>query len=420
MSQPYSSFHRALFEQHPAATLLVDPASLDILDANPAAAAMYGYGREVLCRMTVADLTAAAPGVVRQRLQAARAGTRNPFSVRQRTASGALQDAEIHASTLRTEAGECLCCTVRDVTERVQHVRALEEYRTFFNHLPVAFYRATPGPEGRFLRINPAMARLLGADSPEQLMDRSIASLYVDPADRSSFSDALLERGELFRHEMEMRTLNDRTIWVADTAYLHRDAEGRQVFDGVLEDITRRRELELEMAHQATHDELTGLYNRRWADVLLDQEIHRAERYHTPFAVLMFDLDHFKRVNDTHGHAQGDIVLTRIAQEVLAQVRDTDFVARWGGEEFLVLLPGTDSEGARKLGEKLREAVAAIQLARVGQVTISIGSACHLPGEGPDELLHRLDDALYAAKDGGRNQLVEARRLADSCVNCDR
>ena len=419
MSQPYASFHHALFEQHPAATLLVDPAGLDILDANPAAATLYGYGREMLCRMTLADLADAAPGAVRQHLQAACAGTRNPFSVRQRTAWGALQDAEIHASTLRTDAGECLCCTVRDVTERMQHLRALEEYRTFFNHLPVAFYRATPGPEGRFLRINPAMARLLGSDSPEQLMDRSIASLYVDPADRVKFSDALLERGELLRHEMEMRTLNDRTIWVADTAYLHRDADGRQVFDGVLEDITRRRELELELAHQAAHDQLTGLYNRRRAEMLLDQEIHRAERYHNSLSVLMFDLDHFKRVNDNHGHAQGDAVLARIAREILAQVRDTDAVARWGGEEFMVLLPGTDAEGARKLAEKLRKAVAAIQLAQVGQVTISIGTACYLPGEGEDSLLHRLDEALYAAKGAGRNRLVDAAHLTDSCVNGD-
>lgn len=400
------ALYRETFEEHPAIKLLLDPATGGIHDANPAAAAFYGYGREAMQCMNVERLETHPAGALRRHIDAVRHRHQDHCVAEHRLASGDVRDVEIESALMRVGGREYIYAIVHDITERVRYQRALEDYRAFFNHLPVAFYRAMPGPEGRFLRVNPAMVRLFEAPSAEALMEIPIASLYADAGGRQHFSDTLLAQGEVLRHEIRMRTLEGNTIWVADTAHLHQDEDGRQVFDGVLEDITRRRQLEQELAHQAAHDELTGLYNRRWANSLLQNEIQRVERYGHRFAALMFDLDHFKTVNDTHGHAMGDAVLTQVVRVVTDHLRETDLPGRWGGEEFLVLLPGTDAAGMRHLAECLRAEVAELEFPGVGVVTISIGCAGYRPGEGADAFLGRLDDALYAAKNAGRNRVV--------------
>lgn len=400
------ALYRETFEEHPAIKLLLDPASGCIHDANPAAAAFYGYRREALQRMDVERLETHPAGALRRHLEAVRRHHQDHCTAQHRLASGDVRDVEIESALMMVGGREYVYAIVHDITERARYQHALEDYRTFFNDLPIAFYRATPGPEGRFLRVNPAMVRLFDAPSADALEAVSVSSLFADPGGRQHFSDTLLAQGEVFRHEIRMRTLQGDTIWVADTAHLHQDEDGRQVFDGVLEDITRRRQLEQELAHQATHDELTGIYNRRWANSLLQNEIQRVERYGHRFAALMFDLDHFKAVNDTHGHAMGDAVLTQVVRVVGDHLRETDLPGRWGGEEFLVLLPGTETAGMRHLAECLRAEVADLEFPGVGVVTISIGCAGYRPGEGADAFLGRLDDALYAAKNAGRNRVM--------------
>ncbi|MFT3858806.1 MAG: diguanylate cyclase [Aquabacterium sp.] len=175
----------------------------------------------------------------------------------------------------------------------------------------------------------------------------------------------------------------------------------------------RTRELEranAELAHLARKDGLTGLYNRRAADDRMDEECARHQRYGQAFSLLLLDIDHFKRINDSFGHAVGDEALRHVAHCLTALCRDADFVARFGGEEFLVLLPQTHLEGAVQAGEKLRLAIAALDVPQVGHVTVSIGAA-ELSGGMPTslrDLLKRADDALYEAKAGGRNRVVAA------------
>jgi diguanylate cyclase (GGDEF)-like protein len=161
-------------------------------------------------------------------------------------------------------------------------------------------------------------------------------------------------------------------------------------------------------------DSLTGLRNRRYADEVLAIEVLRARRYRSPLSVLMADVDHFKRVNDEHGHAAGDEVLRGVADRLRETLRATDVGARYGGEEFLVILAQNDSEGAALFGERWREAVAAVGFALPGgrgvSVTISVGVASFAPGIGTGpELVAEADAALYAAKQTGRNR-VELRR----------
>ncbi len=155
-------------------------------------------------------------------------------------------------------------------------------------------------------------------------------------------------------------------------------------------------------------DRLTGLYNKGKFNEVLQQEIQRAKRYKRPLSLIIFDIDHFKKINDTYGHKVGDEVLKELANIIKKNIRKTDFAARWGGEEFVILAPETNLEGAKKLAEKLRQAVENHKFPTVGKVTISLGVAQLEPDEKPEDFIVRADMALYKAKEGGRNRVEVA------------
>ena len=163
--------------------------------------------------------------------------------------------------------------------------------------------------------------------------------------------------------------------------------------------------------HQAFHDALTGLYNRRYLDDLLPNAIQHAHATHTPVSVLILDVDHFKQFNDTCGHAAGDALLRAMGVVLASNTAEQDTACRWGGEEFVVVLPGLDVERAVERAEQLREAVQQLALMYNGQplgtITVSIGIAT-FPVHGKQHLLQAADAALYAAKRNGRNQVVVA------------
>ena len=161
----------------------------------------------------------------------------------------------------------------------------------------------------------------------------------------------------------------------------------------------------------ATRDELTGLINRRAMLDLMALEHRRSLRSGRPLLLAQLDIDHFKPINDQHGHAAGDRALQAFAGTVRASVRDCDVLARWGGEEFVLMLTDTSADHARELLERIRQAVQALEIAHSAgslQLTVSIGLAQHLPGETVEHTLERADQALYRAKALGRNRVVVA------------
>ena len=170
----------------------------------------------------------------------------------------------------------------------------------------------------------------------------------------------------------------------------------------------------------ATFEGLTGLYRREAVLDILDREWSRSVRYDRPLAIALADLDRFKTINDRQGHLVGDVVLQRVAAELKGQLRETDFIGRFGGEEFLLVLPETEIEGAALLAEKIRARIEELSIplddGGVLRVTISIGVASRreVQGDGHTRarpLLSAADGALYAAKHGGRNR-VEAAKSA--------
>jgi diguanylate cyclase (GGDEF)-like protein len=157
---------------------------------------------------------------------------------------------------------------------------------------------------------------------------------------------------------------------------------------------------------EATHDALTGLWNRRAILENLERELARAERQRTPVTVVMADLDHFKRINDTHGHPVGDAALRETAARIGGAVRPYDFVGRYGGEEFLIVAPGLDGGGARELAERIRGLFAAAPIVAPGlelAITLSLGVTSLRGGARVGDVLSAADVALYEAKAAGRN-----------------
>jgi len=163
----------------------------------------------------------------------------------------------------------------------------------------------------------------------------------------------------------------------------------------------RNRKLE----HLAARDKLTNLYNRWKLDERFALEILRAERYDRPLSIIILDLDHFKTVNDTHGHPAGDLVLAETAARMQANLRKSDVLGRWGGEEFLIICPETDIDTAMKLAERLRAACETRDFPVTGPLTASFGVATHRQGRRAKEILLAADIAMYRAKNTGRNRV---------------
>ncbi|HEX7603882.1 MAG TPA: diguanylate cyclase, partial [Polyangiaceae bacterium] len=176
------------------------------------------------------------------------------------------------------------------------------------------------------------------------------------------------------------------------------------------DEVKNLRERVFTLERLAAIDHLTGAWNRAHFDRLIDGELARGAASRQPVSLVLLDVDHFKKINDTFGHAVGDSVLRELAQLVQARTRASDVLFRWGGEEFAVLASSAGHRGAERLAENLCRTVAAHSFPTVGTVTVSLGVAEYVGDEGAEGLFKRLDAALYAAKDGGRNRVVVDRQ----------
>lgn len=248
------------------------------------------------------------------------------------------------------------------------------------------------------------------------LLSWVVASRLSQPLERLATLARRIEKGdegvtlEVGAGSVELRHLVDALRGMAATL-IHRrealEASNRDLEHKVAERTAELARLNDELRDQARRDALTGLPNRLAANERLRDEFVRMRRSRKGYAVLVADIDHFKRINDSHGHPAGDAVLRHVAAVLKAALRESDFVARFGGEEFLLLLPATSVDDACRVGEKIRRAVEASPTAAVGVVTMSIGLAMAQPDHEDEDAAVRLADAmLYEAKRAGRNRLV--------------
>ena len=192
--------------------------------------------------------------------------------------------------------------------------------------------------------------------------------------------------------------------------------------DELQDEIIKRKRAIDELAVLAETDPLTTLLNRRKFNELLDYEVHRSQRYQTDLSIITCDIDHFKRINDHYGHNEGDSVLKAFSVKMTENIRDIDILARWGGEEFMILMPNTNLETASMVAEKLRKITELTSIGKVGSLTASFGVTHYKQGDSTESFIKRVDDALYKAKDNGRNavETTECRKSTAGSVHSHR
>lgn len=213
--------------------------------------------------------------------------------------------------------------------------------------------------------------------------------------------------GNSFGRQIEIDTPEGR-LWFELSASLKESSATTNHYIMISRNITDRKKLELELDHLSNHDTLTDLYNRRVLEKLLNQDIQRAQRYHHPLSVFMLDIDNFKAVNDKKGHAVGDFVLKQISKVMVDAIRDTDYVVRYGGEEFVIVLPEIPLAKAEILAQRLRNKIAQTVISSQDgasfSITVSIGVSTFTDKiNSLDKLITSADSAMYLAKESGRN-----------------
>jgi len=201
----------------------------------------------------------------------------------------------------------------------------------------------------------------------------------------------------------------DGSEFVNSTSIFKLGSKNERYYAAIVRDISENKRTEEELLRLAATDPLTGAFNRREFTALADRESLRAQRYHHALSIMMLDLDHFKKLNDTYGHAAGDKALQRFTTLCCNALRNVDIFGRWGGEEFVALLPETPADGAATIAERLRKMVADTVVNFNGHkitFTVSIGIAQYRDGETSiDAPLSRADAAVYDAKKAGRNRI---------------
>jgi diguanylate cyclase (GGDEF)-like protein/PAS domain S-box-containing protein len=308
----------------------------------------------------------------------------------------------------------------RDISEQKRAIEALKaremQLATLMDNLPGMAYRCLNDDDLTMKFVSSGCKKLTGYESSALIDNRDISfASIIHEDDRTCIARQVshaLGRKRPFAMEYRIRRRDGSVIWVWE--------QGRAVevgpdlfFEGIILDNNQRKVMEQKLERMASHDPLTGLYNRRELEQQLDDEIVRSRRYAHPLSLLLLDVDHFKNINDQYGHLAGDEVLRQLSRLLQSSVRTVDYVARYGGEELVIVLPEIAEDEAFAMAERIRRTVQAKQISiadnkQVG-VTVSIGVAT-FPIHGSDipRLFKKVDEAMYLAKQRGRNRTVSA------------
>ena len=329
-----------------------------------------------------------------------------------------------------------------DITERKRIEQSLQEIRSRLHLLSdnletAALYVYSHDVQGQphFEYLSAGMEKLTGIKVEDGLRDAANLHALILPEYRPRLIELeIRSKGDLESFEIEVRQRHAMTgeiHWALLRSTPRRRPDGSTVWYGVQMDITARKRseqlleaanedlrryvkeiehLQAELREQSLHDPLTGLHNRRYLNETLGREMIQAERENLPVSIILADIDHFKKINDTYGHQAGDIVLIEIACLIKEHARGSDIICRYGGEEFLLVLLNTMPDAAAKRADEIRQRAAALRIHHEQEtimVTISFGLATYPDhGTNAEELIIKADHALYQSKHAGRNRVT--------------
>jgi diguanylate cyclase (GGDEF)-like protein/PAS domain S-box-containing protein len=340
-------------------------------------------------------------------LQAAKAGSSaQGLECMMRRADGAPFPVRLVTSPIRV--GEGVQGAVLSFTDLTKEREREDQVADLINSVPGVVFQATMTSKGHFRAtyFNAAAPGFLGGPKDADLTSPAVLSSLLP---RSSWVGLLrslktsARKLHLWEQEFQIGA-RDGGKWFLGRAKTRLQSNGEVAFTGVLIDITDRKRLEARLEAAALTDSLTGLGNRRHFEQALRNSAERHSASSRPYALMIVDIDHFKQLNDRYGHDVGDDTLRNVAEILRLRARKVDCVARWGGEEFAVLLPDTGLDMASALANDIRSLVAAAEFP-AGGLSISIGVGEVITGEDPNTFFRRVDAALYRAKANGRNRV---------------
>jgi len=380
-----------------------------ITQINDTELALLGYARdEVVGKMPVeAFIAPACKPIAAMRLEAIRRGQVLPPQDADLLAKdGRLVSVRLTSMPVFDEQGRFIAS--RTAVMNISDMKALASRLDKQQAINQAIVRNSPNglllytADGQCVLANESVAEMVGADV-ETLLKQNF--MQIESWRLSGLRDAALAALDGVRTQRQISSVSTFGKQVECLVTLMPlDAGGERMVLAVVRDVSELVRANKELARLARQDGLTGLANRLAADEQLHQELSRSRRSGAHFSVLLLDVDHFKRVNDTHGHDVGDQVLKSVAWRLKDAVRASDFVARFGGEEFLIILPDTAMAEAVAVAEKIRATMEAAPFQVVGQVTVSVGvSQASAASARVEDVVRLADQALYASKHAGRN-----------------
>ncbi|SDK46605.1 sensor domain-containing diguanylate cyclase [Billgrantia gudaonensis] len=401
-------------EQSPAATAITDTEGR-IEYVNQRFLDVTGFSREELLGKTPAMIQSGMTpeDVYRDMWQTLRSGRVWKGELQNRKKNGELYWESEVITPVRDDRGRVVnfVAVKEDITERK---RQEDELKVMASVFETGQATLITDPDMCIEKVNQAFTDITGYRAEEVIgqTPRLFKSGVHDQAFYARLWDAVLETGHWQGEIWNRNKYGDiYPLWQSITAVRDEAGDIRH-FIAVFHSIAERKQMEIELERQATRDHLTGAHNRRAFDRAIRQAIRQAEHSGDGFSLLLFDIDHFKAVNDSYGHDAGDAILKRLATRAGEGLRSTDLLARWGGEEFAILLLDTPLKGATTFAERLREQVAMSRFEGLA-ITISLGITEYRPGDDLDSLLARADDALYRAKRSGRNTAAVATGQQD-------
>ena len=423
--------YRRMFEGNRAMQWLIDPDTGQIVDANSAACKFYGYSQDEIRKLTVGDINIAGLDVARTSLRAALQNEGLEFSFHHKLASGEIRQVEVRPTGVEVDGRELVHTIITDVTDRNKAVAARKiaeaKYEKIFENAVEGIFQSSTG--GRYLSANPALARIYGYSSAAELIDSIVdigSQLYVDQERRAELNAILDVQSSVKEFISQVYRKDGAIIWIEESVRAVRDETGKALhYEGTVQDITERMALEHERdqilqdaVERADRDPLTGFLNHRSFHKKLQDEAERAVSNETSLAIVVIDLDNFKFFNDAYGHLAGDEVLQLVAKSLIAACRPNDTIARFGGDEFALLLPDLSPDEIQAFIVRISDNVADLGYRAPGYdvaipLTISAGTALY-PNETSDrvEALEMADQRMLRSKlgDAEEEELDRIRR----------